>query len=755
MLWRSCQRNCDYDHDEERRVAARPTSGIAVLACLLLLPASTLTAEDLAWHLPEWGRRVVVAIAEPDAAGPSVDTAGVKVLCQGQVQADGRDYRVLDAAGNAVPFQLVYHDPHRYSLISFRVSDPNRQYLIYFGNRQADAAPELVPTVPTPGAGPPEGAWIPRHGLVFATVARPEGNNPETLEDMARLMQRSPGSFGARYQRRIADGYNPFGPSDLYISLYRGWIDLPAAGQYAFCTASNEASFSFIDGRELVHWPGRHTTERGARGEKNATVELAAGPHYIEYYHEEVYLQQMAYLGWRPPDVEGSGFSPVPDAVFATPHAAEAVRYETRAESGAPRPLVRFEPVIADSVWPIERREGQYTRCLFELTHPPEGAAIEWDFGDGQKAAGPSVEHVYLTTDLYAVTLTVTGPQGAHTVRWPLLVYELQHVTEHLAEGVASEYTALARTYDRSNLNAAQLKELAHLFAENDALEEAVAAGKEFVARFQASDPQWAPQVRRLIAGCALRQGEAGGGLADKAVDEAIANYQAAADAEPEPSLKLDALAQLIRLVGIERGLADKAEALLVQAEATTRGAGLEHDNIAAYRRVLMAAGDVRLWHDHRDRALVLYRKAEALDPDPIPSQVRAARIGAYPNAIRAYLAGENYAAALHIIDRWEESFPTGRAGGQTFFWRGKTLALSGRHAKAARYLALCVKLAIGAHFETEARWRLAQSLEKLGQLDDARRELAKLVATGMNDPFTDLARESLAAVAQEGGADE
>ena len=754
MVWRSCQHNYDYDHDydyehdEERRVAARPTSGIAVLACLLLLSASTLRAEDLTWHLPEWEARAAVRIVDPDAAGPGVDTAGVKVLCQGQVQADGRDYRVLDAAGNAVPFQLVYHDPVRYSLIAFRVSDPAQPHLVYFGNPAAAAAPEQVIANPSPGAGPPEGAWVPRHGLVFATVARPEGDNPETVEDMARLMQQSPGHFGARYQRRIADGYNPFGPSDLYISVYRGWIDLPAAGQYAFCTASNEASFSFIDGHDLVHWPGRHTTERGARGEKNATVDLPAGPHYIEYYHEEVYLQQMAYLGWRPPDVEGSGFSSIPESVFTAPHAADAVRYETRAESGAPRALVRFEPVIADSVWPIERREGQYTRCLFEVTHPPEGAAIEWDFGDGQKATGPAVEHVYLTTDLYAVALTVTGPQGAYTVRWPLLVYELQHVTEHLAEGVASEYLALAGTYDRSTLNAAQLKELAHLLAENDALEEAVAAGKEFVARFEASDPQWAPQVRRLIAGCALRQGEAG-------VDEAIANYQAAADAEPEPSLKLDALAQLIRLVGIERGLADKAEALLAQAEAATHGAGLEDENIAAYRRVLMAAGDVRLWHDQRDEALELYRKAEALDPNPVPPQVRAARTGAYPNTIRAYLVGENYAAALDVVDRWEESFPTRRAGGQTFFWRGKTLALSGRHAKAARYLALCVKLAVGAHFETEARWLLAQSLEKLGQVDEARLELAKLVATGMNDPFTDLAQERLEATRKEGGADE
>jgi len=719
-----------------------------MVACLLLLPGSTLGAEDLAWHLPDWQARAVVRIAEPGAAGRGVDTAGVKVIGQGLVRDEGHDYRVLDAAGKTVPFQLVYHDPDRYSLISFRVSDPSQQHWVYFGNPGADAAPEQVATDVTPGAGPPEGAWAPLRGLVLATMARPEGANPETVEDMARLMQESPGPFGAQYQRQIADGFNPFGPSDLYISLYRGWIDVPSTGAYGFCTASNEASFSFIDGQDLVHWPGRHTTERGRRGQKNATMELAAGPHYIEYYHEEVYLQQMAYLGWRPPDAEGPGFTSIPESVFTAPHAAEVVRYEVRPESGPPQPLVRFEPAIADSVWPTERREGQYTRCSFEALHAPEGAALEWDFGDGQKAAGPAAEHVYLAPDLYPVTLTARTPQGDQTVLWPLLVYEVQHVAGQVAEGVSSEYLALAATYDRRQLKALQLKELAHLLAENDAIEEALAAGREFVARFAAAEPQWVPQVRRLMAGCALR-------LGDAAVDEAIANFQAAADAEPEASLKLDALAQLIRLVGVERGLADRAEELLVQAEAATQGAGLEDANIAAFRRVLMAAGDVRLWHGRRGEAIDLYRRAEALAANPVPIQVRAARTGAYPNAIREYLAGENYAAALDVVERWEESFPTDRANGQNLFWRGKALVLSGRPVKAARQLALCVKLSVGAHFETEARWLLAQALEQLGQVDEARRELAKLAASGLSDAFTELAQERLEAVAQERGAHE
>ena len=128
-----------------------------------------------------------------------------------------------------------------------------------------------------PGSSPPEGSWAPHAGLVFSTLQRPDVKNPETVEQLADLIADSSEQYGGRYQRRVADGYNPFGPSDYYVSVYRGWIRIPKAGTYKFCTASNEASFSFLDGKELIHWPGRHTSERGLRGEKNVTVET----HYL------------------------------------------------------------------------------------------------------------------------------------------------------------------------------------------------------------------------------------------------------------------------------------------------------------------------------------------------------------------------------------------------------------------------------------------------------------------------------------------
>ena len=267
---------------------------LLLFTLVLCFGSSGAAAEP--WQLTGWTARAIVTIAKP-SANKEVDCASVKIVTHGRGKPDGSDFRVLDVAGKVVPFQLTFHDPARYSLLTFRCVDPKTTYFIYFGNAAAPTIPEQIVLADKPGIGEPKGAWVPKFGLVYETRARPRAQeikdekNPQTVEDLQKMLLASPRKFGARQQPRIADGYNPFGPSDYYISIYRGWLHIPKAGKYRFCTVSNEASFSFMDGKELIHWPGRHTAERGARGEKNALVELTAGPHYVEYYHEEVTLE--------------------------------------------------------------------------------------------------------------------------------------------------------------------------------------------------------------------------------------------------------------------------------------------------------------------------------------------------------------------------------------------------------------------------------------------------------------------------------
>jgi PKD repeat protein len=450
----------------------------------------------------------------------------------------------------------------------------------------------------------------------------------------------------------------------------------------------------------------------------------------------------VAFLGWSPPGSETGHFGAIPASAWPAPHQTETVRCETR-----DGPLTSFEPQIVDSIWPDVRNEGQYTRVRFEPENAadfPAGTQFEWDFGDGQTASGARVEHVYLRPERYQVSLTANGTAGDGSASWPLLIYELQHVTGEIKQGRPPDYAEIATAYDTTKLDADNLLELARLFSESDRPADAIRAGRSFVERFGQSGSASLPDVHRLIAFSALKTGEQG-------VDDAIRSFEASITDETPAAAKIDSYAQLIRLLGIEKSEPEKALALLPVVEQTARKSVVDDEVKAAYRRAVNASGDTALWNGHRAQARDYYRRVEALRGKYIPLQVRAARIGAYPTSLREHLAAGNFGAALNLVNEWEDTFATDKVNGHTFFWRGAILALRKQHREAARYLARAIALAIGAPFETEARWRLAVALEGIGKTKESQAELARLVATGLADDFTDLARRKLKALAEAG----
>ena len=120
------------------------------LVTITLLSTPARAADP--WRLAGWNARAVVEIGKASAE-PGCDVCGVKVLCQGRAKADGSDYRVVDGAGKALPFQLCFHDANRYSLISFKCDNAKGKYFIYFDNPKATRAAEQVADNPAPGSG--------------------------------------------------------------------------------------------------------------------------------------------------------------------------------------------------------------------------------------------------------------------------------------------------------------------------------------------------------------------------------------------------------------------------------------------------------------------------------------------------------------------------------------------------------------------------------------------------------------------------
>ena len=114
----------------------RTTVPIAVLF-LLLSDAVTASAAAV-WHAPGWSYRAQIKIVSNSG---KVDVAAVRICHAGMACEDGRDYRIFDAAGKPVPYQITYHHPRRDTLISFRCLGLDERFYIYFGKPDAQADP--------------------------------------------------------------------------------------------------------------------------------------------------------------------------------------------------------------------------------------------------------------------------------------------------------------------------------------------------------------------------------------------------------------------------------------------------------------------------------------------------------------------------------------------------------------------------------------------------------------------------------------
>jgi len=720
-----------------------------------ILNCPPLFAQPLPWHAAGWSQRVIVKV--DNAGGAGVDVAAVRVTHAGQAATNGNDFRVFDSSGQPVPYEVTFHDPARDSLISFRCPPnlaPGGVFAIYFGKPDAPAdALRATPSAPGGGApqpGPSAGGWIPKAGLVLTTMRRVDENaakNPETPAEMFKLITSSPGLDGASYRGNISDGFNPHGDSEYYVSVYRGWINIPAAGKYGFCTASNEASFSFMDGQELVHWPGMHVETRGKYGEKNVERDFAAGLHYVEYFHEEVKLYQVAFLGYKPPGAKA--YIAIPDSMYPQPHRASVQTYE-----GADgKRLVSPKLELVDSRWPPGRAQGQQTRYKLSVDGGAEKFdaskwTVSWTFGDGETASGAAgaVEHVYLTLGKHTVTMSATGPEGQKVERtWPLTVFQIDHVAGAFKNGQIGNYLPIVKGYDPAKLATPALVELARLF--NEASDNEATKKTATLASSRGDlTPEDSADMHLLIATSSAlgKTGVGGSSTSLAAAKEVAAHLQTAIEKEKDPVERVQAMARFIRALGIDQGDVQAAEQVYAKAELEARASNLGRKMKQAFREATIAIGDAHLFARQVDKANEDYKTAEALSESPMPPQVKASKVGAFPEAIEQHLEANRIDQAMIIAQRWRNEVPSDQVRGAVLYYIGKLERLQGRPAAAIRPLTLAIDLAQGAEFEAEARYLLAQAYKDTGDAEAGERTLRGLVKSGLGGPFRAKAVEEL-----------
>jgi len=298
---------------------------------------------------------------------------------------DGRDVRVMDEQGRTVKHQWVNPqgeletDPFakgRHPRLQFEIADPAvKTYLIYFGNPKAPAEP---------------GKWDKKVGaLTLETRVNPRKRLPNNWRDMTALVAASHWKYGEGPRRQINDPENPFGPSQNYISIYRGAIFCPVAGAYTFATDSDDASFMLINGRIVVQWPGGHSPS--GRFDHYGTVSLPAGVHRVEYYHVQSGGGSLARAGWRPPGA--TGFDIIPEEAFVREIRTRTVIVEKKARSlNAFFAYDMVQSLQFGGTGPV------FTTVSFrDLSRSAHAKVVAWawDFGDGAASDEQNPRHVF------------------------------------------------------------------------------------------------------------------------------------------------------------------------------------------------------------------------------------------------------------------------------------------------------------------------------------------------------------------------
>ncbi len=173
------------------------------------------------------------------------------------VQTNSSDIRVISSRGASIPHRLLQFGPGERCKLIFPLTKGAHTYYIYYGNPNAPA--------------PPETDWEPMRGLILETrkYAGGDGNN---WARMQKAMERSKHVYGRGPAPNIFLGYNPFGPSNNYISIYRGWLLCPINGSYRFSITSYGPSFLLIDGKLVLGWPGWHGLVADARRNKQVNL---------------------------------------------------------------------------------------------------------------------------------------------------------------------------------------------------------------------------------------------------------------------------------------------------------------------------------------------------------------------------------------------------------------------------------------------------------------------------------------------------
>jgi len=674
--------------------------------CVLLSALCVCSPASAGWWSLGWRYRRGVVVEDYKPTGlPGSDIAVVTMPTGGLCLRDGGDIRVATAAGREVPCRVLMVGPGDRAVVAFALRGGLKRYYVYFGNPK-----------------PPKKRPLEIRRGVLLEMWRFPGGRTRTLKQVENVFARTKKLIGAGFRDRIFQGHNPFGPQPAVAALYTAWLKCPKDGKYIFSCTSMNASFLLVDDKLVVANGGRHGPHRDIRA--RGSVELKAGLHKLTFYHASQWGNPIVVAAWRPPGTWR--ILPIPPGAFAPVFTAKPGAMGQQGMAGG----IDFIPAHLGETFVMNHYNQRYA---FEaLTSGKAGRNIRWrwDFGDGQVSEKPKVEHVYLESGTYTVTLTAKTYLGElKRVNRVVVSRPWDEVIQNRLDRLADQ-AKIVSGYDFRTLSPTAALCGMRLLSRARMPEAMLQAGSEFCRRKKASG--------KAVKSVIVMYAEAL--LSRDSPKEAIAALTGGAKMTDDPDIAADLLVRAGRvqldMLGQDKAAYEIFQAVLKRHASTKVALTLQQARIGL--------GDVWRVRGDYDKALKAYKSAA-----PAPASGKADRKpvtrGGFIRYVEDYLRRGEYADAAERLQQWERAFPADKLEGFMSLLRVRLLMAQSKHAQAAREAETLVRVNPSSNHAAELLMQAARCHGKLKRPKQARSVLERIVKEYRESPLAAEAKKLLA----------
>jgi len=665
-------------------------------AAAMLAACASASAREAWWHT-SWKYRLLFDVPPGRSGLPGADIGVASFLACGKLKKNASDVRVVVDGVPTSHTLLVDRAGDDFLRIAFELRGGEKTAAIYLDNPRANV--------------PRHGARIKRGCLLETFVFK--GGSPDNLRGMRDIVKRAAGfPQGADFVPNVYFGFNPFGPSENYVSRYTGWLTCPQTGTYSFCTSSDDASFLLVDDKLVVQWPGWHGAVADCRFQKK--ISLDRGLHKLEYLHVQGTGGTIAVAAWQPP--RGKRIVPIPANAFAPVARCSLRAVEKLGGAGA----AHFDVEVAGECFYGEK--VALRARLRSLSAAPSKGLPRWDFGDGLSNTGGSVEHIYFRPGVYTVSLTLPGRE-ATTVSSRVRIGRRWDAQARRGTDAVMRIAKMVRGYDFERIDAAALEPAALLFKAADALQDEERVLRTVVTRAAEVDERiYFEAVLFLVH--RWREKDASRADALRLLD--IAESHLARNANLR--------ARVIRERGDVLFYYAHAldEALAEYDKVVGRFAEKLEDHIVRITKIRI--GDVYRKKGDHDHALEAYTAAEKYRIHDVAGDPSVRR-GSLLQVAEAAIDRRRPEQADDALDKLAWEFPAEKLSGQLSILRAKAALLKRDRAEALVQLDDLVRVSPASNEAAEALFLAAEVERAAGHTAEAVRRYERIVADYKDSP--------------------